>query len=455
MIDQLIKMRNYFNAGNTKPIQFRKEQLLKLKKTLLQYEEEVYQALNADLGKNKEEAYASELGLVLAEINHTLKNLKNWMEPKSVQTTMVNLPSSSKIYKDSLGVVLIIAPWNYPLNLILIPLVGAIAGGNCVVLKPSELAPSTAALVEKIIQEIFEPNHIKVFNGDGADLVPRLMNDFRFDHVFYTGSVAVGKTIYKLAAEKLIPVTLELGGKSPAVVETDADIKITARRIVLGKFLNAGQTCIAPDYILAHKSIKEELIKIMIKTIEKFYSKDSVNSNEYGKIINERRFDKLITYLQEGNIIYGGNYDRNKLWIEPTLIENISMDSSLMTEEIFGPLLPVLCYETTDEAIEIIGKNPNPLALYIFTSSGEKEKLFIDKIHFGGGCVNNTAWYFANKQFPFGGVGNSGIGSYHGKYSFKVFTREKPVMKTPAWFDPDFKYPPLKGKLGLFKKFIS
>ena len=453
--DQLTDMQAFYNTGTTRQYNFRKEQLLKLRNTLLKYEEEVYNALYADLGKNKEEAYATELGLVLAEINHTLKHLHNWMEPKSVGTTLVNLPSSSKIYRDSLGVVLIIAPWNYPLQLLLLPLAGAIAGGNCVVLKPSELAPATATLIEKIITETFNPAYVKVFNGDGAEIVPRLMNEFRFDHIFYTGSVAIGKSIYKMAAEKLIPVTLELGGKSPAIVEADANLNVTARRVVLGKFLNAGQTCIAPDYLLVHKSIKDELVKCMIKTIEKFYTPDSSGSTEYGKIITEKRFDKLISYLQHGNIIYGGRYDRSKLWIEPALLENVSIDSPLMTEEIFGPVLPVISYETINEAIDIVQKNPNPLAFYLFTSSSAIEKLCMDRIHFGGGCINNTAWHFANKQFPFGGVGNSGIGAYHGKHSFDVFTREKPVMKTPAWFDPDFKYPPMKGRLGLFKKFIN
>jgi aldehyde dehydrogenase (NAD+) len=453
--NQLTGMQAFYNRGSTRSYSFRKEQLLNLKKTLLKYEGEIYHALYADLGKSKEEAYASELGLVLAEINHALNNLRNWMEPKSVRTTMVNLPSSSKIYRDSLGVVLIISPWNYPLNLLLIPLVGAIAGGNCVVLKPSELSPATSAITEKIINETFSPPFVKLINGDGAEIVPALMNEFRFDHVFYTGSVAVGKTIYKMAAEKLIPVTLELGGKSPGIAEADANINVTARRLVLGKFLNAGQTCIAPDYLLVHNSIKDELVKAITKTIENFYSHDSSASYDYGKIINERRFDKLVTFLQQGIIIYGGRHDRSKLWIEPTLMDNVPMDSPLMTEEIFGPILPIISFETMNEAADIVQKNPNPLAFYLFTSNSKNEKLWVDKIHFGGGCINNTAWYFANKQFPFGGVGNSGIGAYHGKYTFDVFTREKSVMKTPTWFDPGFKYPPMKGRLNFFKKFIN
>lgn len=454
-LSSLTSLREYYNSGATRSFEFRKQQLNDFKKALVKYEKEIYQALYTDLKKSPEESYASELGLMFAEISHTLKNLKEWIQPRTVGTALVNLPSSSKIYRDSLGVVLIISPWNYPLQLLLIPLIGAIAGGNCVVLKPSELAPATAALIEKMINETFPPEYVKVFNGDGASLVPQLMNDFRFDHVFYTGSISVGKIIYKMAAEKLTPVTLELGGKSPGIVEADANMNAAARRLVLGKFLNAGQTCIAPDYILVHASVKDELIKTIIKTIEKFYTKDSANSYDFGKIINEKRFDKLISYLQDGNILYGGKYDRNKLWVGPTLIENTSLDSPVMSEEIFGPVLPVLTFNTMEEAINIVQQYANPLAFYLFTSSSQKEKQWIDSIHFGGGCINNTAWYFANKNFPFGGVGNSGIGSYHGKYSFDVFTREKPVMKTPTWFDPDFKYPPMKGRLSFFKKFIN
>lgn len=452
---QLHAIRAFYNSGVTRSISFRKEQLRNFKKALLNYEEEIYTALHTDLGKSREESYTSEFGLLIGEINYTLKNLYNWTESQTVGTTLVNLPSSSKIYRDSSGVVLIISPWNYPLQLLLIPFVGAIAGGNCVVLKPSELAPATAVIIEKIISETFPPDYVKVFNGDGAVLVPQLMNEFRFDHVFYTGGTVVGKIIYKLAAEKLIPVTLELGGKSPGIVEADAHLKVAARRLVLGKFLNTGQTCIAPDYLLVHTSVKEELIKQLIQAIQRFYGDAAAGSYEYGKIINEKRFDKLVSYLQSGTIIYGGQHDRSKLWIEPTLIDKVPLNSPLMTEEIFGPILPVLTFQTTEEAMAMVQQNPEPLAFYLFTSSSKKEKEWIEKIHFGGGCINNTAWHFANKEFPFGGVGNSGIGAYHGKYSFDTFTRQKPVMKTPAWFDPSFKYPPLKGRLGLFKKFIK
>jgi aldehyde dehydrogenase (NAD+) len=392
--------------------------------------------------------------LLLAEINVTLKNLREWMQPHVAGTDMVNLPSGSRIFRDPLGVVLIIAPWNYPLQLLLIPLVGAIAGGNCSVLKPSELAPATSAIIEKMVSEIFPSDYVKVVMGDGAEVVPPMMKNFRFDHVFYTGSIPVGKSIYQLAAEQLTPVTLELGGKSPAIVHSDANLSIAARRIVLGKFLNTGQTCIAPDYVLVHEAVKEKFINKLKETITKFYTADASSSNDYGKIINEKRFDKLVSYLSQGKIVYGGQHNRSELFIAPTVLEDVSLDAALMKEEIFGPLLPVISYDNTEEAMQIVQRNSGPLAFYLFTNNKSIQKEWIEKISFGGGCINNTDWHFTNYHLPFGGVGNSGIGAYHGKYSFDTFTRAKPVMKTPTWFDPSIKYPPFKGKLGLFKKVI-
>ena len=446
--------RSYFNSGATRSYEFRKAQLQKFKKAILANEAQINQALYTDLKKSPEEAWASELGLLMAEINVTLKHLHKWMQPVSAGTDLVNLPSSSKIYRDPLGVVLIIAPWNYPLQLLLIPLVGAIAGGNCAVIKPSELAPATAAIIEKIITEAFAPEHVKLVQGDGATVIPAMMNEFRFDHVFYTGSIPVGKIIYQLAAKDLVPVTLELGGKSPAIVEADANLAAAARRIVLGKFLNVGQTCIAPDYLLVHASIKNELVEKIKKEIANFYGADASNSYDYGKIINERRFDKLVSYLTQGDIICGGQHDKEKLFIAPTLLENVSMDAALMKEEIFGPLLPVHNFTTTEEAMQLVQQNANPLAFYLFTSSAAKEKEWMDAIPFGGGCINNTDWHFTNHHLPFGGVGNSGMGAYHGKFTFETFTRQKPVLKTPTWFDPSIKYPSFKGRLGLFKRLI-
>ncbi|HSC40445.1 MAG TPA: aldehyde dehydrogenase family protein, partial [Chitinophagaceae bacterium] len=294
----------------------------------------------------------------------------------------------------------------------------------------------------------------KVVQGDGAVVVPALLNTFRFDHIFYTGSVAVGKSICQLAAKDLVPVTMELGGKSPAIVEADADITVAARRIVLGKFLNTGQTCIAPDYVLVHASVKDRLVQALEACIRKFYGENAAASYDYGKIINARRFDKLTSYLTQGRVLYGGQYDKAGLYIAPTLMDEVRPDSPLMTEEIFGPVLPILSFETAEEARGLVAKNPNPLAFYLFTASSAKEREWVAAVPFGGGCINNTAWYFTNHHLPFGGVGNSGMGAYHGRYSFDTFTRRKPVMKTPAWFDPAIKYPPFKGKLKLFKWLI-
>jgi len=447
----LSAMRQYFHTGATRDYEFRKEQLKKLKQAVLNHEQDIYNALYQDLKKSKEESYATELGLLLAEINVALRNLRRWMQPQTTSTDLVNLPSRSKIYRDPLGTVLIISPWNYPLQLLLIPLVGAIAGGNCAVIKPSELAPATAALIEQIVKENFPPEFVKVVQGDGAAVIPEMMNSFRFDHVFYTGSIPVGKAIYQLAAKDLVPVTLELGGKSPAIVEKDADIASAANRIVLGKFINAGQTCIAPDYLLVDETIKDRLIAKIKTQLEKFYSHDAMASDDYGKIINERRFDKLVSYLSRETILAGGQHDRTKLFIAPTIIGDVSLHSPLMREEIFGPLLPVISFSNTEDAINVVQQNPNPLAFYLFTRSKKKEKEWISRVAFGGGCVNNTAWHFTNHHLPFGGVGASGLGAYHGKYTFDTFTRLKPVLKTPVWFDPSIKYPPFKGRLNFFK----
>ncbi|MBS1565037.1 MAG: aldehyde dehydrogenase [Bacteroidetes bacterium] len=447
-------LRQYFSTGATRSFAFRKEQLRKAQQMVRRYESAITEALYKDLKKSPEEAYATETGLLLSEIRVALKNLRSWMHPHRAAVDLANLPSSATIYRDPLGVVLIIAPWNYPLQLLLIPMISAIAGGNCIALKPSEAAPATAALIEKMIGEYFDPQYIKVVQGEGAEVVPGMMNAFRFDHIFYTGSVSTGKAIYQQAAASLIPVTLELGGKSPAVVEADADIATAARRIVLGKFLNAGQTCIAPDYILVHASVRQQLLEALQKSIQQFYGANAAESHDFGRIINQRRFDALVSYLGQGRILYGGQYQKEELYIGPTLIEPAAAGVPLMREEIFGPILPVISYETVAEARDIIARNPNPLAFYLFTRSSASEQEWINSLSFGGGCINNTAWYFTNHHLPFGGVGASGIGAYHGKYGFDTFTRLKPVLKTPNWFDPALKYPPFKGRLKLFKWLI-
>ena len=452
----LQQLRQFFNSGITRPYEWRREQLQKMQQLILDNEKEIQAALYTDLKKSPEEAYASETGLVLSEIRYMLKHLAGWMRPRRARTNLVNWPSSSTIYRDPLGVVLIIAPWNYPLQLSLLPVAAALAAGNAVVLKPSEMAPATAAVIEKLLTGAYSPECVRVVQGDGAVIVPGLIRNFRFDHIFFTGSVSVGRAIYQLAAEQLIPVTLELGGKSPAVVAQDADLRTAARRIVLGKFINAGQTCITPDYLLVHAAIKDDLIAHLQETIKRFYSEKPEESYDYGKIINEKRFDTLTGYLSQvqGKIICGGYHDRSKLFIAPTLIECTTTDQPLMKDEIFGPLLPVFTYQTMEEAMSIIRQQPNPLAFYLFTRDRQLQKSWMESVPFGGGCINNTVWHFANPHLPFGGIGNSGLGVYHGKYSFDVFTHAKPVMRTPVFIDPVMKYPPFKGKMKWFKFFL-
>lgn len=452
---QVADLREFYNSDTTLSYDFRKKQLKAFLKTIIKYDDEINTALFTDLKKSKEEAWATETGLLIGEIKNAIKNLQNWMKPKKVSAGLITFPSSAKIYRDPLGVVLIIAPWNYPLQLLLIPLVGAIAGGNCAVLKPSELAPATEKIILKIVGETFQGNYIKVVTGDGAEVVPGIINNFHFDHIFYTGSTSVGKEIYKLAAKDLIPVTLELGGKSPCIVYDDADIKVAAKRIVLGKFLNAGQTCIAPDYILVHEKVKEKLLSEVKEAIQKFYTNDAASCNDYGKIINQSRFKKLLGYLNKDKIFYGGKSDAAASYIEPTILINISLNDEVMKEEIFGPVLPVISFATTNEAMKIVQQNANPLAFYLFTKDKKTENDWIEKIPFGGGCINNTVWHFANERFPFGGIGNSGTGAYHGKNTFNVFTHAKPVLKTSTLIDPSLKYPPFKGKLKWFKKLIG
>jgi aldehyde dehydrogenase (NAD+) len=454
-MDNLIQMKKYFESGITKPYAFRKEQLKKLQTAVKKYESQLHGALYTDLKKSPEECWVTETGFLLSEISSTLKHLKNWMQPEMVGTNLLNMPSKSFVLHEPLGVVLVISPWNYPFQLLMTPLAGAMAAGNCVVLKSSEFAPATSAVMKQMIEESFDKNYIQFVEGDGAAVIPEMMNNFTFDHVFYTGSTAVGKIIYKIAAERLVPVTLELGGKSPCIVEDDANIKIAAKRIAMTKFSNAGQMCVAPDYVLVHESKKEQLLSELKNVIQKFFGDKPEDNYNYGKIINNRQFDRLEKYLTQGQVIHGGRTDRDKLFIEPTVITNVGMDADIMKDEIFGPILPVISFNTKEEALQIIAQNKNPLAFYVFTSSNAKEKDWLASVAFGGGCVNNASWHLTNHNLPFGGRGFSGSGQYHGRYSFETFSHKKAVMKTPTWFDPAIKYPPFKGKMRLFKMIIK
>ena len=454
-VNELNEMRDYFNSGETKSYDFRLKQLLKLKSAIEKYEQEIYTALFTDLKKSPEECWVTENGILMTELNFAISQLHHWMEPQKVKTNLLNFPSSSYILTEPLGVVLIVSPWNYPFQLLLKPAIGAIAAGNCIVLKSSEFAPASSKLIKQIIEENFDKKYICFVEGDGATVVPAMIENFVFDHVFYTGSTSVGKAVYQMAAKNLVPVTLELGGKSPCVIESDADIKVAARRIAVTKFSNLGQMCVAPDYLLVHVSKKEELITALKETIKNFFTEDADKIDHYGKIINEKHFDRIIKYFNDGNVIYGGRHDRNKLFIEPTLMSDIDLESAIMNEEIFGPILPIITYDKREEAIAIIEKNKNPLAFYIFTDSKQIEKEWLQQVPFGGGCVNNASWHLTNPNLPFGGRGFSGIGHCQGKFSFETFSHKKSILKTPTWFDPSMKYPPFKGKLKLFKWIIK
>jgi aldehyde dehydrogenase (NAD+) len=454
-VHSLQALRKNFETGITRSAAFRKEQLRKLKQTILDHEKELYQALYDDLKKSPEESWVTELGLVIAEINIAVRQLENWMRPERVATNLLNFPSSSRVLREPLGVTLIISPWNYPFMLLINPLVGAIAAGNCVALKPSELAPATDAVMKKMIEAAFPNDYVLYLQGEGQRIVPEIMNAFAFDHIFYTGSTEIGRLVYKMAAEKLVPVTLELGGKSPCIVEDDADIKIAGRRIALTKFSNAGQMCVAPDYVLVQTDVKDRLIEEIKKATLSFFGTVPLDNYNYGKIINEKQFDRIHSYLHQGRIVFGGGADRSKLYIEPTIVEEPDLASDLMNDEIFGPVLPIIGFNKKEEAMRIVSRHPNPLAFYIFTSSNSNEKFWLENVAFGGACVNNASWHLTNHYLPFGGRGFSGTGQYHGRYSFETFSHRKAVMKTPTWFDPAIKYPPFKGKLKLFKWIVK
>ncbi len=449
------QMRSFFNSGATADYGFRKQQLLALKQAVQRNESAIMQALYNDLHKSAEEAYTTEIGFIYAEISHTLKHLQRWMKPQKVGTPLALQPSKSYILKEPLGICLLVAPWNYPFQLLLAPLIGAIAGGNCAVLKPSEIAVHTSQLVVEMIGECFDRKYVAVVEGNGAVVVPKLLQMNRFDHVFFTGSTQAGKSVALLAAEKFTATTLELGGKSPCIVDEDADIEVAAKRITWGKFTNAGQTCVAPDYVLVHEKNKQQLVAEIQKSIAHFYGSDPALSQDYGRIVSDRRLQKLQEYLSQGQVISGGEVKAPERYFAPTLMDNITAGAPVMEEEIFGPILPILSYKTTDAALQQVNLHPNPLALYYFGNDKESERRFTRQVAFGGGCINNTLMHLGNPALPFGGVGSSGIGAYHGRFSFDTYTRQKAILKTSTWFDPAIKYPPYKGKLGLLRWFFK
>ncbi|WP_434305199.1 aldehyde dehydrogenase [Clostridium botulinum] len=451
--DILEKQKSFFDKGYTKDINFRIEALKKLKHNIKINENNIFKALKIDLNKSEFETFITEIGIVYDEINGAIKNIKKWLKPKKVKTPITNFLASSYIYNEPYGVALIMAPWNYPFQLIMAPLVGAISAGNCVLLKPSELAVETEKIIVKIIKETFSDEYIGVVTG-GVKESEALLKE-KFDYIFYTGGINVGKIVMRAAAEHLTPITLELGGKSPCIVDKDANIDLAARRIAWGKFLNAGQTCVAPDYLVVHRNIKEKLISSIQNYIIEFFGENAFESEEYPRIINERHFKRLGGYLKEGKIVSGGKTDISNLYIEPTIIEGINFKNRIMEEEIFGPIFPVIEFEGIDEVIDIIKNNPKPLALYYFSEDKEKQEFIIKNISFGGGCINDTIMHLSTSTLPFGGVGSSGIGSYHGRASFETFSHKKSILKKSNLVDIKIRYAPFKGKINLARKLFK
>lgn len=441
ILDRIKEHKTFFATHATKSVQFRIEQLKKLKKTILNHQTKIQNALWEDLHKSPEEAYLTEISIVLGEIDNHLRHLKGWAAPRRVPTPIHLLPSRSKIIYEPLGVALIIAPWNYPFQLLMNPLVGAISAGCCTMLKPSPDAPSIAMVMRDIIEEAFDANYISMVHG-GKETNTIVFHE-PFDLIFFTGSSYLGRIVMKAAADNLTPVILELGGKSPCIVDKDANIDIAARRVAWGKLMNAGQTCIAPDYLFAHKAIHDQLLDKIAKNIREMYGDNINESRYYPRIISSRALDRLEKLMQQGDIHTGGNIDKEQKFIEPTIITNVKPEFAIMQEEIFGPILPVLTYYHIDEALGYINKQAKPLALYYFGKNA-KAKEVLTKTTSGGACINDTLMHITNHHLPFGGVGNSGIGQYHGKESFEAFSNKRAVVSTPTWIDLPFKYAPFK-----------
>lgn len=437
--------REFFATGVTRDIEWRKSQIRGLKSTIKKHESAIMDALRQDLGKSAFESYTSEVGFLYEEINVALRELDDWANPRHVSTPVFIAPARSYVLLEPVGTVLVVAPWNYPFHLVFAPLVAAIAAGNCVVVKPSELSPHTSSVVEQVIKEAFLPGHVSVITG--AAVVSTALLEERFDHIFFTGSTAVGRLVMQAAAKNLTPVTLELGGKSPCIVDASTNLKVAARRIVWGKFYNAGQTCVAPDYLLIEAGIRDQFLEYAKGAIRDFFGHDPSKSEDYGRIINVRHFERLEQYLSGATLITGGQVEKSTRYIAPTLIEAPSEDLPVMQEEIFGPILPVKCWNQPQEAFDVIASRPKPLALYCFSSNDETRDLFMKGLSFGGGCINNTLVHLANPDLPFGGIGDSGIGRYHGRYGFETFSHRKSVVEAAIFPDIPLKYPPYKGRL--------
>ena len=444
---------SYFSSKKTIDVNFRIQKLKDLLNEIKLNEKKIELALFNDLGKSKGESYLTEIHFVYSEIKIALRNIKKWTRRKAIRSTLLNFPSSDYIIAEPYGNTLHISPWNYPFQLSIAPLIGAIASGNTIILKPSEYSLHTSIVLEKIISSVFDPGHVKVINGD-VETATKLLK-FKWDYIFFTGSVSVGKIVAKAAAINLTPTTLELGGKNPCIIDETASIKVTAKRIVWGKFTNCGQTCIAPDFLVVHKKIKDKLIEELKSQIIKAFSLNVIECEEYGRIISEKHMNYLISLLKNENIIHGGNYNIKDKFFEPTIVEVNNFNSKIMEDEIFGPILPIFEYDDFDEVDEIVKKYSHPLALYIFTNRTEFGKKFLESYPFGGGAINDTVMHIANDRLPFGGVGQSGMGKYHGESTFDTFSHFKPYISKPLWIDPPLRYPPFKNKISFLKKILK
>ncbi|MFP4535268.1 MAG: aldehyde dehydrogenase [Spirochaetaceae bacterium] len=457
---RLDQSKEYYLSGETRSLAFRKRQLQRLSEAIRLREEAILEALAADLGKCEFESFTSEIALLYDEIKFVRRRLGRWARPRRVSTPLVHFPSSSRVIPEPLGVALILSPWNYPFMLAVAPLIGAIAAGCTAILKPSEHAPATSAVLRELVTATFEPAYLDVVEGNG-DIASALVS-MPFDTIFFTGSTTVGKKVMAGAAQNLTPVILELGGKSPAIVNSDANLTVAAKRITWGKYMNAGQTCVAPDFVYVHEAVAEDFVAELREAVQQFYGEEPRRSPDYARIINQAHFDRLASLLEaaraqpNSELIYGGVHDREERYIAPTAIRLPGWETSLMEEEIFGPILPVISYSSLTVAISELQARPRPLALYLFSSSKEAEERVVGSLSFGGGSINDTVLHVANPKLPFGGVGKSGLGNYHGKASFDAFTHEKSILSHATWLDIPMKYPPYSKKaLNLIKRLMG
>jgi len=454
MISKIVNdQKAYFQTKATYSLAFRKNMLIRLKTEIIKNEKNIIDALYADFKKPPFESVLSETGLVLSELDLTIKKLNSWAKPKRVFPSFLNFPSTDKIYYEPYGTVLVIAPWNYPFQLSILPIIAAIAAGNTVVLKPSELTPNTSKIINSILNNVFEERFVAVVEGDAKIAAELLKN--QWDYIFFTGSVQVGKIVAQAAAIHLTPTTLELGGKNPCIIDHSANIKLSAKRIVWGKFLNAGQTCIAPDYIIIHNTVKQHFIDALKIEIENSYSQRPQDSEDFARIINLKNLIRLKKLIENENIVFGGEVNEETLYVSPTVIDEPDLNSEVMKDEIFGPILPILSYKDEEDISNIIIKYNKPLSLYVFSNNKTFAEKMITNFSFGGGAINDTIIHFANPKLPFGGVGSSGIGAYHGKHSFYTFSHKKPVVKRGNWLDVPLRYAPYKGKIKLLKFFLK